>query len=381
MAFQKNMRKNFILALIGIGIGGIGFGLVTPVTVMLLELNHAPSFLIGSTAMVGYGSVLILSRYTGSLIDRYNVKKILVLGLFIWMISAFAHMFWYVYPLLYPIKIIMGIGGTFIFVSTEVMINYYSDETNRGKNIGLYVVILSIGIALGALLIWTIKLGNWVPFVISSSIVFLVFVMQMIFLEDIKLNDEETIIEKMPIAKMPLMGLLAASIYGLFESSMIVVLPLYGLRNHFSSNEVSYFLASFVVGGIVLLYIIGHLSDKFYKYNLLLVISAVLGILLFLPAIAMNFIFLLVIFFFIGGIVPAFYTVGLNYTVEQVEKKFMAQANGYFVMMYGVGTIAGPLIGTVLMDLNKQSGYWLFASLLCVCFFLLFVVYKSKNSI
>ena len=87
----------------------------------------------------------------------------------------------------------------------------------------------------------------------------------------------------------------------------------------------------------------------------------------------------------IGGIVPAFYTVGLNYTVEQVEKKFMAQANGYFVMMYGAGTILGPLIGATLVDLrvvlktsifsalnfykgwflepalNKQYGYWVFA--------------------
>lgn len=381
MAFQKSLHKNFILTLAGIGIGGIGFGLVTPVTVILLELNHAPGFIIGSTSMLGYFSVFVLSRYTGRLIDRFNVKKILVSGLFIWMISAFAHMFWYIYPLLYLIKIIMGIGGTFIFVSTEVMINYYSDETNRGKNIGLYVVILSTGIALGALLIWTIKLGNWVPFVISFSIVFFVFVMQLIFLEDIKLTEEKIITEKMPLSKMPLMSLLAASVYGLFESSIIVALPLYGLRNHFNSNEVSYFLASFVVGGIVLLYIIGHLADKFIKYKLLLVISAVLGVLLFLPAVAMDFSSLLIIFFFIGGIVPSFYTVGLNYTIEQVERKFMAQANGNFVMMYGIGTIAGPIIGTALIDLDKQYGYWLFASVLSFGFFSLFRFYKSGNSI
>src|SRR3989339_1404675 len=141
------MRKNFILALIGIGIGGIGFGLVTPVTIILLEQNHAPSIIIGSSAMVGYISILIFSRYAGRLIDAFGVKTILAAGLFIWMLSAFGHMFWYIYPLLYFIKIIMGVGGTFIFVSTEVIINAYSDETNRGKNIGLKEVILSEGIA------------------------------------------------------------------------------------------------------------------------------------------------------------------------------------------------------------------------------------------
>ncbi len=374
------MRKNFILALIGIGIGGIGFGLVTPVTIILLEQNHAPSIIIGSSAMVGYISIVIFSRYTGRLIDVFGVKTILATGLFIWMLSAFGHMFWYIYPLLYFIKIVMGVGGTFIFVSTEVMINAYSDETNRGKNIGLYVVILSVGIAVGTLLIWTIKLGNWVPFVIGSAIVLFVFVLQMTLMIDISLNADNKKIEKMPLSKMPILSLFSAFVYGLFESSVMVTLPLYGLRNNFSEIEVSYFLTSFVLGGIILLYFIGHLADKVVKYKLLLIISFLLGLLFILPITAMNFSFLVIIFFFIGGLVPSFYTIGLNYTVEKVERKFMAQANSYFTMMYGAGTIAGPILGTTLMDLNKENGYWIFATGLCFCFFLLFKYYKNKIS-
>lgn len=374
------MRKNFILALIGIGIGGIGFGLVTPVTVLLLELNHAPSFIIGSSAMMGYLSVFIFSRYTGRLIDRFNVKRILAAGLFIWMLSALGHIFWYIYPILYLVKIFMGIGGTFIFVSTEVMINYYSDETNRGKNIGLYVVLLSIGIAIGSLLIWTIKLGSWVPFIIGFAIVFFVLLVQLVFMDEMLIKDANEKTEKMPLLKMPLMSLLSASIYGLFESSVIVVLPLFGLRNHFTSDQVSYFLASFVIGGIVILYIVGHFADKISKYKLLLIISTTLGVLFLIPVLSMNFVFLMIIFFFIGGIVPAFYTVGLNYTVERVEKKYMTQANGYFVMMYGAGTIMGPLIGAALVDFNKHSGYWVFSSMLCLCFYLFFKFNKREDS-
>ena len=65
------------------------------------------------------------------------------------------------------------------------------------------------------------------------------------------------------------------------------------------------------------------------------------------------------------GIVPSFYTVGLNYTVEEVEMKFMAQANGCFTMMYGAGRIAGPILGTTLMDLNKENGYCRVAARVC----------------
>ncbi len=373
------MRKNFILALVGIGIGGIGFGLIAPVTVMLLEQKGEPSMITGSVTMVGYLGVVMFSGYAGKLIDRLGVKKILLLGLFIWMLGALLHLFWYIIPLLYPIKFFMGIGGTFVFVSTEVMINYYSNETNRGRNIGLYVVLLSIGIAIGTLLIWTTKFGSWVPFVIGSSIMLIVLIIQSIFFEEINLYKEKIVINKMPISKMPLMSLISSAVYGLFESSVIVALPLYGLRNNFSSDDVSYFLAAFVTGGIFLLYLISLFSDRVSKYKLLLYISAALGILFIVPVAAKSFSFLIVVFFIIGGIVPAFYSVGLNYTVEQVDKQFIAQANGYYVMMYGVGTIAGPLIGAFLVDLNKEYGYWIFASALCYCFYLIFNFYKNGD--
>lgn len=366
------MHKNFYLALIGIGIGGIGFGLITPVTVMLLEQNKVPAIITGSLTMIGYLSVVIFSTFAGTFIEKYGVKKILGLGLFIWSSGALAHIFWYIYPLLYFIKFLMGIGGTMIFVSTEVIINYYSNENNRGKNIGLYVVLLSIGIAIGTILIWTIKITQWMPFVISSLIMFIVFVFQILFFEEVKISNQKEKVIKMPISKMPLVSLISAAVYGLFESSLVVVIPMFGLRNLFTLDEVSYFLASFVVGGILLLYFIGFIADKINKYKLLLEIALVLGMLLILPSVYINFIFLLSVFFFIGGIVPSVYTVGLNYTIEKVENKFMAQANGYYIMMYGIGTIAGPVIGAMLMDLNSRYGYWVFASVLCILFFILF---------
>lgn len=367
------MNRNIFLALIGIGIGGIGFGLITPVTVMLLEKNSAPTWITGTSTMIGYASIVLFSSYTGRLIEKLGGKKILLTGLFIWFLGALAHVYWYIYPLLFPIKFIMGIGGTFIFVSTEVMINYFSDATNRGKNISLYVVLLSAGVAVGTLLIWTINILPWLPFVIGALIMLVVFVYEFFVLEDFKMKINNVLNEKMPISKMPVISLLSGIIYGLFESSIIVALPMYGLRNMFTSNEVSFFLASFVVGGIILLYIIGRFTDRINKYRFLIFISGLLSVFFLIPVFISRFEYLLMIFFLMGGIIPAFYTVGLNYTVEKVDSKFMAQANGYYLMMYGIGTIAGPILGSFTVELNKNYGYWVFASGLCLLFVISFL--------
>ena len=107
----------------------------------------------------------------------------------------------------------MGLGGTLTFVSTEVIVNYCSNDTNRGKNIGLYAVVLSLGIAIGSLLIWTKKLGDWVPFVIGSSIVFCVLIVQITFFEKMELYAPERKPEKMPFRRMPFIGILSSLIY------------------------------------------------------------------------------------------------------------------------------------------------------------------------
>ncbi len=52
----------------------------------------------------------------------------------------------------------------------------------------------------GSMLIWAIKLGDWVPFVIGSSIVLFVFIVQSVFMDDINLKDKNEKMQKMQIA-------------------------------------------------------------------------------------------------------------------------------------------------------------------------------------
>ncbi|MBL1213092.1 MAG: MFS transporter [Ignavibacteriae bacterium] len=366
------MKNPLIAALIGITIGGVGFGLLTPVTVILLEQSGAPSWITGSSTTLGYLAVVLASPFTGRLIDRFGVKFILNSGMIIWLIGSLGHIFWYNYYVLFPIRLITGFGATFIFIATEVIINRCSNENNRGHNIGLYAVLLSIGIAAGTLLIFTVEYGDWVPFVIGSSIMLLALFFMIYFLQvtDEAVFDSIKII-KMKFKEMPFLSLASAGLYGIFESAIIVVLPLYGLRNGFNQIEVSYFLTSFVIGGIVLLYFLSKLSDLYSSAKLLLIISLLLGIFMLIPTLSLSLTFLIIVFFIIGGFVPAYYTIGLNFTVQSIEKKHIAQANSFFIMMYGLGTLIGPIIGSMIVEISKRYGFWIISAALCFSFFLI----------
>ncbi|MDX9923395.1 MAG: MFS transporter [Ignavibacteriaceae bacterium] len=373
------MKKNFLLALAGITIGGIGFGLVTPVTVILLEKAGTPTAITGVLTTIGLLSILIFSPLTGSLITKFNVRKILLIGLLIWAFGALGHIYWYNLYLLFPLRFIMGIGGTFIFVSTEVIINTISTEKNRGKNIGLYVVLLSIGIATGTMLIWTIQIADWFPFVVSFAIMFIVLIIQFFYFEEIVITKEEEKSAPMKVFDMPPLSLISSFIYGFFESSIIVVLPIFGLRTLFTETDISIFMTSFVIGGIVILYFIGHLSDKMDKRKLILSIALILSVFILLPVFTHNFYLLIAIFLMIGGVIPSLYTLGLNFAVDKIRKDQIPKANGFYIMMYGAGTMTGPIIGSLMLELNKDYGYWVFSSIICLIFVSYFSFIKKRT--
>lgn len=374
------MRNPLLIAIFGISVAGITFGLVSPVTVILLETNHTPGYMTGLVTTMLYISIVMFSSLTGKLIEKYNIKRVLSTGLLIVSVCSIGLMFWRNYYILFPVRFIQGIGVTFIFVATEVLINTISDETNRGKNIGLYVMFLSIGIAVGTLLIWTVKIYEWLPFVIGALTIFIVYIFEGLLLVELKpLRELEEKHVSFPFKMMPVVAVFSSAVYGIFESSITVVIPLFGLRMNFTEDEVSLFLASYVIGGIILLYFIGKASDRISKFKLLLIISAALSVFFILPAFSTNVVLLIIIFFIIGGVVPAFYTVGLTYTVERVDKAFVARANGHFAMAYGIGTLSGPVAGSMLLELSKQYGFWSASALLCFIFFIYFALIRREK--
>jgi MFS family permease len=328
-----------------------------------------------------YISIVLSSSMTGKLIERYNIKRVLSWGLLIVSVCSLGLMFWRNYFILFPLRFLQGIGVTFLFIATEVLINTISDETNRGRNIGLYVMFLSTGIAAGTMLIWTVRIYEWLPFVIGAITILIVYVFVEFLLVDLEpVRDLEKKHENFPFRMMPVVAVFSSAVYGVFESSITIVIPLFGLRSSFTEDEVSLFLASYVIGGIILLYLIGRASDKASKFKLLLVVSAVLSVLFLLPAFFSDTAILTVIFFVIGGFVPALYTIGLTYTVERVEKAYVAQANGHFAMAYGLGTLAGPVAGSMLVELNRQYAFWIASALLCFLFWAYFSFIKKEKS-
>jgi MFS family permease len=61
------------------------------------------------------------------------------------------------------------------------------------------------------------------------------------------------------------------------------------------------------------------------------------------------------VFFFVGAS-SAFYTIGLAMIGERVQPGALASANAAFIFAYGLGSLLGPALGGVSMDIADPWG-------------------------
>lgn len=325
--------------------------------------------------MVGYTCIFLFSLISSKLIERYSLKRILNWGYVLCLLGSIGLIYWREIFLLFTFRALVGIGITFLFVATEIIINLASEADRRGVNMNLYAVSFSIGIGIGTMFIWTVNVYEFLPFILGGMLIFISLVFKSLYYRNVNFSlPHKTEFEKFQLKSMPILALISAIVYGYFESSLTMIIPVFGLRNGFTQTQTNYFLSAFIFGGITILYFVGKLSDIISKDKLIQYISISMVFFFLSLIIVKNFIGIIIIFFLIGGIFPAFYTVGLTYTAEKVEPKFIAQANGYFATFFGLGTLLGPVLGSFLIELDKHNGNWIFSAFLC----LLFSLYSLK---
>jgi MFS family permease len=371
-------KRAILVSIIAISICAITLGLLGPTTVILLERNQSPTWIIGSVTSIGYICIFLFSPLASKLIDRYGIKKIMSIGFIIAIIGTCGYFFWRNYYILFIGRALWGVGITLSFVATEILINYCSNDSNRGFNMNLYVIAFQVGMGIGTFLVWMVEIYELLPGITGLFITIIAFIIQTIFFMKINIElPRRTKEEKFSFKYMPLIAVAAALLYGYLESSSSVIIPLYSLRNNFSHNDVYYSVSSFVSGGIIILFLIGKLSDKISKYKLLLIITIMLSVLYIILICINTSISNIIVFFIIGGLIPAFYSIGLTYVAEKIDMKFISQANGYFAMLFGLGTLLGPSLGSFFIEYNQRYAGWAFSVLLCLSFILIF--YKRRK--
>lgn len=161
-------------------------------------------------------------------------------------------------------------------------------------------------------------------------------------------------------------GLVTGAFYGLG--------PTYAFEQTQESSYVGLFMGVTVLGGLLLQWPLGLLSDRFKRRTILRVLGTLLGGvsigMLFVSVPTTRYLGLMLAAIW-GGLAFTIYPVAVAYANDRIPAEESVMAAGVLLMSYSLGAALGPIFASVVMYFTQANGLFLFAAIVGISLSLL----------
>jgi MFS family permease len=338
----------------------LNYGLTFPLLALILERQGIDKSLIGlstaATAMATIAAAPISGRLMQALGPRRLLLGAMVLSALIYVLLPTFPDYWAWFPL----RFILGCCGSVIWVASEAWINSMAPDAKRGRIIAIYATASSGGMAIGPLLLLVTGSSGFAPFIVAASFSLMGCLVTLLAGHAVpRLEGRPTVrfLQFLLIAPMPyLLNLLFAAVGEAFHTFFAI----YAVDHGTGEQRAFMIMTVMSLGGIALQYPLGWLADHMNRRLLLLlcVLVSIGGFLIVPYAIGADIVGL-VLFFVAGGIFAMLYSFGVIMLGERFTGTDLATASAVFTLMWGLGTLTGPILAGAAMDhLGSRGLVW-----------------------
>ncbi|MFF2015116.1 MFS transporter [Paenibacillus sp. NPDC058177] len=385
-AVQRNSNVNYLILITVIIAAGLSQGLLLPVLSILLEQKGVSSSLNGLNAAALYigsfGMTLIAERVLGVI----GFKKLITAGLTLVLVSLL------LFPVLpgikawFVLRLLVGIGDSAINYAAQLWVLLMTPAQNRGRNLSIYGMSYGLGFSLGPVGISLLRFGQATPFLVLATLFLMALLLTLIKLPE---SRPETSESREGQARrfgrsysLAWYALIPALLYGYMEASLNSNFPIYGLRIGYSADQIAALLPFAGIGGLVFQLPLGMWSDRFGRKKVLM-LAGIGGGLSFtlLPLAGDHFMISLVLLAFAGGFVGSFFSLGLAYAADILPRNLLPAANVVASFHFSAGSILGPALGGLLLELSSGGGVFGLMGLLFILFGLLGLLFSPRSQI
>jgi MFS family permease len=370
-AAPANRGWSLAAVIAAVTVFGVTIGLAGPLLSLTLEARGVQATLNGLNAGTTFLGVIL-----GPLLTPRGVR---LLGLRNFLLVCFAIDFT-IFPMMHVfdsvtawfiLRVLLGMAGSSIFTASEAWITILAGKTARGRILGIYAASLSAGFACGPLVLSLTGIEGWLPFIAGNTITLLAC-MPLLAVGP-SANDLGRGRGRSPLrmfGKAPLL-LLTVALFGLYEQSLLALLPVWGIRTGLSRTVAATSLSAIFIGAILLQWPVGLLSDRIDRLTALRACSviALCGAIL-LATMTLSTPALFCLLFVWGGSAAAIYPVALSMAGDRFRGSEMMAFNAAMIIAYGLGSLIGPTLGGLAIDLAGPNGLPELFVLLFVAFLL-----------
>lgn len=348
---------------------GLSFGIGFPLTALTFEAWGEPKWMIGLAGAAPAIAVLFVLPMLPRLVMRLGPVTAIAFGC---LVGAAGFLALYAFPSSWAwlvIRLLMSVGFALPWLAGETWINSVSEEATRGRVIAVYAIVFFTGFTIGPFVLsFGLDGGPW-PFLvgtIGSAVASLPILLARHLAPAFCHDRSRDLVSAMRLAPA---AMAAAFIGGFAEIGNLSLIPNVALSAGLSQAEALRLLSIMTIGGIALQFPIGWLSDKVSRFALTIAVAVVfIALVLMLPLALKSPGWASAVAFLLGGVILAFYTLGLAVIGESIAPQDLAAANAAFLVMYQAGSIIGPFAAGVAMTASPVMGFVLvMTGLMALC--------------
>lgn len=349
--------RSLIGVMMSMAVVNLVYGISFPLLALVLDQQGVSKTLIGLNTVVQAAAILMVAPIAPRLMNRFSAASIMQLSaltlaaLFLLLGALPSVGLWFI------LRLLVGAATALLWIASESLINELAEEHWRGRIIAVYSSVGAAGFALGPLLLIATGSDGMLPFVATASLVGLAALPLWMVKATLSPANPGKGYVLWKLFRIAPVVMLANVVYAASVESMITFFPLFGIRMGLSQEVSLLILTTIAVGGMLLVLPLGWLADRVSRLGLLTacVLLSMIGFLLMPWFVQAPLAIVLVYAFCFGGVEGMIYALGVTLVGERFKGQDLALATTAFTVAWGVGTIIGPMLSGIGMDLfGKQ---------------------------
>jgi MFS family permease len=279
------------------------------------------------------------------------------------------------------LRMIIGYAMAGLYIVVESWLLNLGDDKTRGKLLAIYMIAIYGTYAVSQLLVNIQFEHKYFSFLIIAIFT----VISVLPLTTIKIA-APTIEQPEFVSLRDLMEATPSGIFGCIVSGVVLgslysLFPYY-IQVSFGNQFVGLIMFALIAGGTLLQYPIGHASDIFPRRKILILLNLIIIFIctLIMMDLANERFFLFLLIFALGGAAFTVYPVSMSQACDGQASKKIVSITQSLLLVYGVGSIIGPVVGPSFITLMGPDGLLIFISTLSLIYsiFLVYRVYIRK---
>lgn len=367
---MKKIFRGVLPPLLSLVIVMLGNGFFTTFTSLRFSIEGYPNFVIGILGGAYYLGMMLGALYVERLISRIgHIRSFALMASINSVIIVFQS--FHIDPYLWTLyRILTGFCTSGFFIAIESWLLLSSGIRSRGKLLSLYMLTLYLAQGFGQFILNVSPVQSLIPFAITVILSSLSVIPVSMMRSSGPVLLESAITNVFQIIKRSPLGPIGCFVSGLMMSSFYGLAPIFGRESQLTLFQISQIMGLTIMGGLLLQWPIGHLSDIFSRRKVIIGVSCALMLITLALYYSTHFPYylLLALMILFGGVSFTLYPLAITYTCDHFSDKKVIGITCALLLVYGVGCIIGPLISPFFMSYCGPSGLFLYMSILCALY-------------